>query len=102
MIQPRRYTAFGLTVHGSIATLARRIKECTAGTTAAHRAMSRTGRKPMKRIGTTILLAGAMALPLGLVAVAQETGGSVGAGNAKAPAAPNVTQAMLNNAAKDS
>ena len=56
----------------------------------------------MKRIGTTILLAGAMALPLGLVAMAQETGGSVGAGNAKAPAAPNVTQAMLNNAAKDS
>jgi PQQ-dependent dehydrogenase (methanol/ethanol family) len=43
-----------------------------------------------------------MALPLGLVAMAQETGGSVGAGNAKAPAAPNVTQAMLNNAAKDS
>ncbi len=56
----------------------------------------------MKRIGTTILLAGAMALPLGLVAVAQETGGGGGGGNAKAPAAPNVTQAMLNNAAKDS
>jgi PQQ-dependent dehydrogenase (methanol/ethanol family) len=55
----------------------------------------------MKRIGTTILLAGAMAVPLGLAAVAQETGGG-GAGNAKAPAAPNVTQAMLNNAAKDS
>jgi PQQ-dependent dehydrogenase (methanol/ethanol family) len=56
----------------------------------------------MKRIGTTILLAGAMAVPLGLAAVAQETGGGGGAGNAKAPAAPNVTQAMLNNAAKDS
>jgi alcohol dehydrogenase (cytochrome c) len=56
----------------------------------------------MKRIGTTILLAGAMAVPLGLVAVAQETGGGGGGGNAKAPAAPNVTQAMLNNAAKDS
>src|SRR5579863_553701 len=46
------------------------------------------GRKPMTRIGTTMLLAGAMALPLGLVAAAQE--------------APNVTQAMLNNAGKDS
>jgi len=56
----------------------------------------------MKRIGTTILLAGALAVPLGLVAVAQETGGGGGGGNAKAPAAPNVTQAMLNNAAKDS
>ncbi len=56
----------------------------------------------MKRIGTTILLAGAMAVPLGLAAVAQETGGGGGAGNAKAPAAPNVTQAMLSNAAKDS
>jgi alcohol dehydrogenase (cytochrome c) len=56
----------------------------------------------MKRIGTTILLAGAMAVPLGLVAVAQETGGGGGGGNAKVPAAPNVTQAMLNNAAKDS
>jgi PQQ-dependent dehydrogenase (methanol/ethanol family) len=56
----------------------------------------------MKRIGTTILLAGAMAVPLGLIAVAQETGGGGGGGNAKAPAAPNVTQAMLNNAAKDS
>ena len=56
----------------------------------------------MKRIWTTILLAGALAVPLGLVAVAQETGGGGGGGNAKAPAAPNVTQAMLNNAAKDS
>jgi PQQ-dependent dehydrogenase (methanol/ethanol family) len=56
----------------------------------------------MKRIGTTILLAGAMAVPLGLIAVAQETGGGGGGGNAKVPAAPNVTQAMLNNAAKDS
>jgi PQQ-dependent dehydrogenase (methanol/ethanol family) len=42
----------------------------------------------MKRIGRTILLAGAMALPLGLVAAAQE--------------APNVSQSMLNSAANDS
>jgi alcohol dehydrogenase (cytochrome c) len=56
----------------------------------------------MKRIGTTILLAGAMAVPLGLIAVAQETSGGGGGGNAKVPTAPNVTQAMLNNAAKDS
>jgi alcohol dehydrogenase (cytochrome c) len=56
----------------------------------------------MKRIGRTILLAGAMAVPLGLVAVAQETGGGGGAGNAKAPAPPNVSQSMLSNAAKDS
>ncbi len=56
----------------------------------------------MKRIGRTILLAGAMAVPLGLVAVAQETGGGGGGGNAKAPEAPNVSQAMLNSAAKDS
>jgi PQQ-dependent dehydrogenase (methanol/ethanol family) len=56
----------------------------------------------MMRIGTTMLLAGAMALPLAGVAAAQETGGGGGAGNAKAPAIPNVSQSMLNNAAKDS
>jgi alcohol dehydrogenase (cytochrome c) len=56
----------------------------------------------MTRIGTTMLLAGAMALPLAGLAAAQETGGGGGAANAKAPAAPNVSQAMLNNAAKDS
>ena len=56
----------------------------------------------MTRIGRTMLLAGAMALPLAGVATAQETGGGGGAGNAAAPAIPNVSQSMLNNAAKDS
>ena len=37
----------------------------------------------MTRIGKTMLLAGAMAFPLGLAAVAQETGGGGGGGNAK-------------------
>jgi alcohol dehydrogenase (cytochrome c) len=55
----------------------------------------------MTRIGTTMLLAGAMALPLAGVALAQETGGGGGAGNAAAPAIPTVSQGMLNNAAKD-
>ena len=56
----------------------------------------------MTRMGKSILLAGAMALPLGGLAFAQETGGGGGAGNVKAPAIPSVSQAMLNNAAKDS
>ena len=56
----------------------------------------------MTRVGKTILLAGAMALPLGGLAFAQETGGGGGGGNVKAPAIPSVSQAMLNNAAKDS
>ena len=57
----------------------------------------------MTRIGTTmLLLAGAMALPLAAFAAGQETGGGGAAGNANAPAATNVTQSMLNNAAKDS
>ncbi len=56
----------------------------------------------MMRMGKTILLAGAMAFPLGGLAFAQETGGGGEAGNAKAPAIPSVSQAMLNNAAKDS
>ncbi|MGO9699209.1 MAG: pyrroloquinoline quinone-dependent dehydrogenase [Xanthobacteraceae bacterium] len=56
----------------------------------------------MTRMGKSILLAGAMALPLGGLAFAQETGGGGAAGNAKAPAIPTVSQAMLNNAAKDS
>ncbi len=56
----------------------------------------------MTRMGKTMLLAGAMALPLGSLAFAQETSGGGGAGNAKAPAIPSVSQAMLNNAAKDS
>ena len=56
----------------------------------------------MTRMGKTMLLAGAMVLPLGGLAFAQETGGGGGAGNAKAPAIPSVSQAMLNNAAKDS
>ena len=55
----------------------------------------------MTQIGRTMLLAGAMALPLAGVATAQETGGGGGAGNAAAPAIPNVSQSMLNNAAKD-
>ncbi len=56
----------------------------------------------MTRMGKTMLLAGAMVLPLGGLAFAQETGGGGGADNAKAPAIPSVSQAMLNNAAKDS
>ncbi len=56
----------------------------------------------MMRVGKTMLLAAAMVLPLGCMAFAQETGGGGGAGNAKAPAIPSVSQAMLNNAGKDS
>jgi len=56
----------------------------------------------MKRIGTRMLLAGAMALPLAGVAFAQETGGGGGAGNVKMPPIPNVSQAMLSGAGKDS
>ncbi len=56
----------------------------------------------MTRIARTMLLAGAMALPLAGVATAQETGGGGGAGNAAAPAIPSVSQSMLNNAAKNS
>ncbi len=56
----------------------------------------------MTRMGKSILLAGAMALPLGGLAFAQETGGGGGAANVTAPAIPSVSQAMLNNAAKDS
>jgi alcohol dehydrogenase (cytochrome c) len=57
----------------------------------------------MARIGTTsLLLAGAMALPLAAYAAGQETGGGGAAGNAAAPAIPNVSQSMLSNAGKDS
>ena len=56
----------------------------------------------MMRVGKTMLLAAAMVLPLGSMAFAQETGGGGGAGNAKAPPIPSVSQAMLNNAGKDS
>ncbi|HTV29205.1 MAG TPA: PQQ-binding-like beta-propeller repeat protein, partial [Xanthobacteraceae bacterium] len=57
----------------------------------------------MTPIGTTsLLLAGVMALPLAAFAAGQETGGGGAAGNASAPAIPNVSQSMLNNAAKDS
>jgi alcohol dehydrogenase (cytochrome c) len=56
----------------------------------------------MTRIGSTLLLAGAMALPLAAFAAGQETGGGGGAGNAGAPAIPNVSQSMLSNAGKDS
>ena len=54
------------------------------------------------RVGKAMLLAGAMVLPLGGFAFSQETGGGGGAGDVKAPAIPSVSQAMLNNAAKDS
>jgi PQQ-dependent dehydrogenase (methanol/ethanol family) len=50
----------------------------------------------------SLLLAGAMALPLSAYAAGQETGGGGAAGNAAAPAIPNVSQSMLNNAGKDS
>jgi alcohol dehydrogenase (cytochrome c) len=57
----------------------------------------------MARIGTTsLLLAGAMSLPLAAYAAGQETGGGGAAGNAAAPAIPNVSQSMLSNAGKDS
>ena len=56
----------------------------------------------MTRIGKTMLLAGAMALPLGSIALAQETSGG-GSGNAAASVPiPTVSQSMLNNAASDS
>ncbi len=56
----------------------------------------------MTRIGKTMLLAGTIALPLGSFAVAQETGGGGGAGNAAKVPIPTVSQSMLNNAASDS
>jgi alcohol dehydrogenase (cytochrome c) len=57
----------------------------------------------MARIGTTsLLLAGAMSLPLAAYAAGQETSGGGAAGNAAAPAIPNVSQSMLSNAGKDS
>ena len=56
----------------------------------------------MTRIGKTMLLAGAMALPLAGIAAAQETGGGGGGGNAANVQIPTVSQSMLNNAASDS
>jgi alcohol dehydrogenase (cytochrome c) len=56
----------------------------------------------MMQIGKTILLAGAMALPLGSLALAQETGGGGGANTAASVPIPTVSQPMLNNAASDS
>jgi hypothetical protein len=56
----------------------------------------------MTRIGKTMLLAGAMALPLGSLALAQETGGGGGATTAASVPIPTVGQPMLNNAASDS
>ena len=56
----------------------------------------------MMRIGKTILLAGAMGLPLGSLAFAQETGGGGGAATASSVPIPTVGQPMLNNAASDS
>jgi alcohol dehydrogenase (cytochrome c) len=56
----------------------------------------------MTQMGRTMLLAGAMVLPLGGLALAQETGGGGAAGDAKAPPIPTVSQEMLNKAAKDS
>jgi alcohol dehydrogenase (cytochrome c) len=57
----------------------------------------------MRRIGKTMLLAGAMAmsLPLACVAAGQETGGGGGGGAANVQI-PTVSQSMLNSAAKDS
>jgi len=55
----------------------------------------------MTRIGKRILLAGAMALPLAGVAAAQETSGGGGMAGGSTQVT-SVTQAMLNNAAKDS
>ena len=56
----------------------------------------------MTRIGKSLLLAGAMALPLGSLALAQETGGGGGAAAASSVPIPTVSQPMLNNAASDS
>jgi PQQ-dependent dehydrogenase (methanol/ethanol family) len=56
----------------------------------------------MTRIATTMLLAGTMALPLAGMAAAQETGGGGGGGGSANVPIPSVSQAMLNNAAKDS
>ena len=56
----------------------------------------------MMRIGKTILLAGAMALPFGSLALAQETGGGGGAATGSSVAVPTVGQPMLNDAASDS
>jgi alcohol dehydrogenase (cytochrome c) len=58
----------------------------------------------MRRIGKTMLLAGAMAmsLPLACVAAGQETGGGGGGGGAANVQIPTVSQSMLNSAAKDS
>ena len=56
----------------------------------------------MMRIGKTILPAGAMALPLGSLALAQETGGGGGGAAASSVPIPTVGQPMLNNAASDS
>ncbi len=56
----------------------------------------------MTRIVKTMLLAGAMVLPLGSIALAQETsGGGSGSAAASVPI-PTVSQPMLNNAASDS
>jgi alcohol dehydrogenase (cytochrome c) len=57
----------------------------------------------MRRIGKTMLLAGAMAmsLPLACVAAGQETGGGGGGGAANVQI-PTISQSMLNSAAKDS
>jgi alcohol dehydrogenase (cytochrome c) len=56
----------------------------------------------MTRVGKTMLLAGAMALPLAGVVAAQETGGGGGGGNAANVQIPTVSQSMLDSAASDS
>jgi len=56
----------------------------------------------MTRIAKSMLLAGAMALPLASAALAQETGGGGGATTAASVPIPTVGQPMLNNAASDS
>jgi alcohol dehydrogenase (cytochrome c) len=56
----------------------------------------------MRRIGKSMLLAGAMSLPLACVAAGEETGGAGGGGGAANVQIPTVSQSMLNSAAKDS
>ena len=58
----------------------------------------------MRRIGKSMLLAGAMAmsLPLACVAAGEETGGAGGGGGAANVQIPTISQSMLNSAAKDS
>ena len=93
-----------LTGHGSVATLdCVSCKESAAGDNGRYsRALKARREESMTRIVKTMLLAGAMALPLGSIAVAQETGGGGGGNAAASVPIPTVSQSMLNNAASDS